>query len=103
MVHEPAIRLFDGIADAELSVEVDQRELSALVTFTVDGRVRWSMSIWLDNREVDGFILRCETTRAELVVRNLVLLDGEPMLRRLLEEICQVGGLVLPQHPGRAL
>jgi hypothetical protein len=86
----------DGIEAAEIAVDVDRRSQSALATLTVDDQVRWSVSIWLDGREIEGFIVREHAGGIELVVRNLAALDSEPALARLVAAVCQAGELTVP-------
>jgi hypothetical protein len=94
MADTTRIHLFDGIDAADLTVDIDR--LGALAQFCQDGKVRWSMSLWLDNRSVEGFILRCARTGIELLVRDVTALGAEPWLKGLLDRVCVSGELQLP-------
>jgi hypothetical protein len=96
----PQLRFLEGIGTATPEIDVDVRTASALVTFTVDGQRRWSASCWLepdgDDWLLDGFVLRDERSRLEIVVRDMTQITHEPLLARVAETICQSGTLKLP-------
>jgi hypothetical protein len=95
------LSLFDGVTEAEVSVDIDARTGSAWATFRVDGRERWSASVWLDGPSVDGFILRDGASGVELIVRDLAVAATEPFLGAVLAALCRAGGLQCPTT-GRA-
>jgi hypothetical protein len=89
------LHMLDSLADAEIAVEVDSRTHSALATFSVDGHIRATMSVWLDELVIEGFILNGQDHGIELVIRNVSVLDREPGLARIVEAVCRAGGLTL--------
>lgn len=90
------LHMFNGIDTADCVVDIDARSHSAFATFSVAGRILWSMSIWLDEREIEGFLLRAEKSGAELVLRRLAVLETEPALAAVVAKVCRAGHLTLP-------
>jgi hypothetical protein len=76
----PRLTLFDAIPTSTVTVEIDRHGLSAFASFVVANRHRWSASVWLEDRRVEGFVLRDEETGLELVVRNLDAAAADPLL-----------------------
>ena len=77
----------------DVEVELDARTSSALATFKLEGRICGSMSMWLEDDLIEGFILRGTSYDIEVVVRDLSALNEEPDLRELVDRVCRAGNL----------
>jgi hypothetical protein len=95
MAADDRLSLLDGISSCDVIVDIDVRTHSALATFTVDGDIRWSMSLWLDGRCIEGFVLSGAVPGWELVVRDLAVAAAEPAVAAAVAAVCGAGDLTV--------
>lgn len=74
------LSFFGGLSDATPRVDFDDHGLSAFVSFELASRVRWTASVWLDGRIIEGFVLRDEESGVEVVVRDVERAGGDPLV-----------------------